>query len=423
MVEQRTLSSSSRLLLLVYSLLWTGLPPFLLVSKRLRPSLQKRLWTRLKPDKADLWIQAASTGEAGLAREMLDNWPASRAVRALVTTNTLQGLEVIQNHSFPDHARVRAALCPRDSLWAMRRVVKACRPRVAVLLETELWPGMMRACQREKVPIMLLNGRLSSRSLARYLCLDRLWSDLAPNQVHAVTEEDAARFRRLFPGARVGTMPNMKFDRARSSSPIPFVHNALSGLIKAQSQFVVFGSVRKQEESHVAPVIERLAQDNPKAIIAVFPRHLNRLDFWKEWFESRNLPWEIRSRLNDHVPQGTIILWDRFGELEQAYALARAAFVGGTLAPLGGQNFLEPLNQGVTPCIGPFWPSFSWAGHSLVERDLVKVVHTADELTASLTADLRHPPSRDKVHQRFQEFVQARSGGTQQAINAVLGAL
>jgi 3-deoxy-D-manno-octulosonic-acid transferase len=183
---------------------------------------------------------------------------------------------------------------------------------------------------------------------------------------------------------------------------------------------VVFGSVRRQEESLVAPVIQSLARDNPKAIIGLFPRHLNRLEAWKEWLSKQELTWELRSRLTTQVHQGTIILWDRFGELEQAYALARGAFVGGTLTPLGGQNFLEPLNQGVIPCIGPFWPSFAWAGHDLQAQDLVKVVRTPDELTAVLQADLSHTPQRDKVHQRFQDFVQARSGGTELAIREMI---
>jgi 3-deoxy-D-manno-octulosonic-acid transferase len=406
--------------LTVYSLLWAVLPPFLLLSRRLRPSLSKRLWFRPRPGRADIWIQAASTGEAGLAAEILGSWPASRPLQALLTTNTLQGLEVLANQSFPPQVEAQTALCPRDSLLAMRAWLRACRPRAVVFLETELWPGLMRACQLERTPLVVLNGRLSSRSLARYLFLERLWSDLAPNKILAVTQKDAARFERLFPSAGIGTMPNIKFDRARSNEPIPFVHNPLSGLLKAQSQFVVFGSVRRQEESLVAPVIQSLARDNPKAIIGLFPRHLNRLEAWKEWLSKQELTWELRSRLTTQVHQGTIILWDRFGELEQAYALARGAFVGGTLTPLGGQNFLEPLNQGVIPCIGPFWPSFAWAGHDLQAQDLVKVVRTPDELTAVLQADLSHTPQRDKVHQRFQDFVQARSGGTELAIREMI---
>jgi len=420
MAQTQPISSATRLVLTVYTFLWAVLPPFLLLSRRLRPSLKKRLWCRSKPGRADIWIQAASTGEAGLAREILDSWPESRPLRALVTTNTLQGLEVLASQSFPAQVEVQTALCPRDSLFAIRAWLRACRPRAAVFLETELWPGMMRACQTERVPLVILNGRLSSRSLARYLFLESLWSDLAPGRILAVTKQDADRFGRLFPSARIATMPNIKFDRARSNEPIPFVHNPLSALLKAQSQFVVFGSVRRQEERLVAPVIQCLAQDHPKAIFGIFPRHLNRLDFWKEWLSKQELSWELRSRLTKQVPQGTIILWDRFGELEQAYALARGAFVGGTLTPLGGQNFLEPLNQGIIPCIGPFWPSFAWAGHDLQDQDLVKVVHTPEQLVTALQDDLSHTPQRDKVHQRFQDFVQARSGGTEKAIREVI---
>jgi 3-deoxy-D-manno-octulosonic-acid transferase len=148
---------------------------------------------------------------------------------------------------------------------------------------------------------------------------------------------------------------------------------------------------------------------------------MQRIPAWKEQLQDSGLPWVLRSQLQETPAAGQVILWDRFGELQQLYALARAVYVGGSLVPQGGQNFLEPLAQGVSPCIGPFWKNFAWAGEEIVDCGLVQEVHSEQELVQCLLQGLRQKSkSREAVLAQFQEYVQARRGGLQKTLQALL---
>ena len=146
-------------------------------------------------------------------------------------------------------------------------------------------------------------------------------------------------------------MPNMKFDRMEAGGPVKGAEHALGDLIPTGFPFIVFGSIRKEEENAVDHIIGAVRQKDTRAVIGLFPRHLQRLDRWKSRLMRRGVSWVLRSQANPPVAPGTVILWDTFSELTQAYNVARAAFVGGSLAPLGGQNFLEALACGVIPVI------------------------------------------------------------------------
>ena len=109
-----------------------------------------------------------------------------------------------------------------------------------------------------------------------------------------------------------------------------------------------------------------------------------------------DIPWSLRSQTEHLVSQGTVILWDTFGELSLAYKISRAAFVGGSLAPLGGQNFLEVIIYGVVPVIGPSWENFAWIGSEIVEKGLVRIAADWREVVSILTEDLKKPKASDK---------------------------
>jgi 3-deoxy-D-manno-octulosonic-acid transferase len=206
-------------------------------------------------------------------------------------------------------------------------------------------------------------------------------------------------------------MPNIKFDRIGDTPAISYVANPLSRFFRPSSKFVVFGSIREEEEPVIQNALTRLVNDHPTTIVALVPRHLHRIPAWKEFLASGTLPWILRSRLAEEpVKPGTIVLWDLFGELAAVYALAKTAFVGGSLAPLGGQNFLEPLAQGVRPVIGPSWSNFYWVGEDLITQSLVTIVATADELANELGSSA--PMSRENVRAATDEYIASKQGGT-----------
>jgi 3-deoxy-D-manno-octulosonic-acid transferase len=312
------------------------------------------------------------------------------------------------------------AYAPLDTGPRVRKALNAFRPRVVVLLETELWPNLLTACTRRGIPVLLINARMTPKSLSWYTRVRELGPRIQPQRILAVDQDQACRYSYIFGSQAVDTMRNIKFDRwSGVQEPLPYVQNPLSKLFKAQSRLVVYGSIRREEEPYLVPVIARMASLHPRSIQAVFPRHMHRIPAWKKALQETGLSWKLRSHIQDSVPQGTIILWDTMGELEPAYAMARAVFIGGSLAPKGGQNFLESLAQGVVPCIGPWWSNFSWVGPEIVDQGLLSQVSGPEDLVQALSHDLRSPQSREKVFQRFAQYLRQRQGGVHDALSAI----
>ncbi|MFW5792162.1 MAG: 3-deoxy-D-manno-octulosonic acid transferase, partial [Desulfohalobiaceae bacterium] len=319
----------------MYEGLWRAALPLLGLSPRLRQGWGQRL-LRHPPGPAEVWIQAASGGEAFLAREIISQLNPQRPLNLLTTTCTDQGMEILSGSDPGGPIHLQRAYFPFDAPRLMQQALDRVRPKVVVLLETELWPGLLQACAGRGITVLLLNARLSRRSLAGYLALPLPWRKTSPRAILAVSDRDAARYRLLFGPNVVSRMPNIKFDRCLSLRPIHYVDNPLSGLIRPGAPFVVLGSVRQQEEQAVARVVKELLCKRPATLLGLFPRHMHRLEAWKQILKHYGFPYVLRSRCSGPVPAGTVILWDTFGELIQAYALARAVFVGGSLAPLGG---------------------------------------------------------------------------------------
>jgi 3-deoxy-D-manno-octulosonic-acid transferase len=137
------------------------------------------------------------------------------------------------------------------------------------------------------------------------------------------------------------------------------------------------------------------------------------------------LPFAARSGLDREgrtgpAAPGSVVLWDRFGELGAAYGLAKAAFVGGSLRPLGGQNFLEPLSAGVMPVIGPHWTNFAWVGQEIVDEGLIRVAATPAEVAELMAQALARPADRAGVRRKADKYLSERSGGTLQACQLIM---
>ncbi len=400
----------------VYGLGWSMAMPLLRRNRRLREGFDQRILASPLPE-SELWIQAASGGEAYLAEEVLRALASEiRPFTALATTNTVQGLAILDKAAAGlsvqgQGPRVATAYCPFDKPEIMAGALRQVRPKAVVLLESEIWPGLLTACREQGVPAILVNGRMRPRSLAGYLTAQGIMRAMAPSEILAMSEADANRFGLLFGHERVSVMPNIKFDRVRLGEDLPPARNSLAHLLRPDAPLVVLGSVREEEEPLVERVILKLLHEQPATVVGLFPRHMERVGAWQGRLARAKLRFIRRSGLLGPAAPGTVILWDAFGELNAAYHLARAAFVGGSLVPLGGQNFLEPLAAGVAPVIGPYFDNFTWIGAGLMDMGLVSVARTPEDVAQALAAGLKRPRPRETVRARAEEFVAARRGG------------
>ena len=146
---------------------------------------------------------------------------------------------------------------------------------------------------------------------------------------------------------------------------------------------------------------------------------MHRLKAWQKSLNGMGVQWVLRSELEGRLSSGRVVLWDTIGELSAAYRLAKTAFVGGSLAPLGGQNFLEAIISGVVPVTGPSWENFAWVGPEITETGLLKVADGWQEVARILLAALDQPAGHDEIIRRGLSYISKHQGGTHQACRQI----
>ncbi len=405
-----------------YELAWRIIMPVL----GLHPRIKEGYNVRRRVDhlqRADVWIQAASAGEAYLANQIMANLSSSHSIRMLFTSNTPQGLDILHKgiaciSATPSKTTAVASYFPFDRPSIMDAAVANVNPKVMVLLETEIWPGLIFALKKNKSRILIINGRLTVKSLHRFIKWKKFLHALSPDYILAISKSDARRFAALFGPDKVGLMPNIKFDRLNAF--ISVGENPLKGILPEGAKFVVLGSIRKEEESLAARIIQSLVCQFQEIVIGVFPRHMHRIPAWQDILTRGGMTWALRSRLpQETAEKGSIVLWDTFGELNNAYALADAAVVGGTFAPLGGQNFLEPLIFGIRPVIGPYWDNFAWVGEEIFTQGLVVQTSNWQAAVSEIIRQIHEPFSKNDIREAAAAYIQNRKGGTEIACRLI----
>ena len=407
--------------------LWWLILPFLRNHYRLVQAFDQRCLKNVHFHRAGLWIQSASAGEAYLAWEILKKLPGDRPLRVLVTTNTSQGLGIleqakkalVQSHPFLE---LQCAYFPFDSPAIMQRALKMVRPRLMVLLETELWPALMAGLKRQNSQIAVLNARMARRSLKRYMLWPAYWHSRRPNHILAISKQDRTHYENLFGRQDLGTMSNIKFDRleeddTRNEPQIEIQQNTY-----LSDNFIILGSIRMPEEAQVTRIVQRILSRRPDVVIGLFPRHMHRIAYWQRALQGLGIEWVQRST-KQSLKSGGVILWDVFGELGNAYLSAKAAFVGGSLTPLGGQNFLEPLVKGVPTVIGPHWDNFKWVGSQIIRTGILHQAATWQDVADFMLARIVNPVVKETLKKEAQDYIRTRQGGAHQAGELIMGIL
>lgn len=419
-------SQRLRFAIQIYDCAWQAALPLLRRNPRLKEGWsQRKLQTPLPA--ADLWVQAASGGEAYLAWTLLGQLHPRLPLRVLVTTNTGQGMEILEKARADlapgnPNLHLSAAFFPFDRPSIMKQAVAQVAPRLMVLLETEIWPGLLYSLKQTGRPAYIINGRMTEKSLSRYRKFPRIFSSLRPEKVLAISSTDASRYQAVFGPAGILVISNIKFDRVTIGADDTNLPE--NSMIMAGIPFLVLGSVREEEEPEVEQIISMVRESRPETVIGLFPRHMHRVDHWRDSLGRAGIAFRLRSAsLGSTIKPGEVIIWDTFGELANAYASATAVFVGGSLAPLGGQNFLEPLAYGIMPVIGPYYENFAWIGEEIFSRGLVEKCKEWQAVAARLINLLDQPPSRERIRSEAEAFIRARQGGTEQACRVIRDAL
>ena len=409
----------------LYNLVLGLIIPALRLNSRLADGFEQRTLRECVLDKADLWIQAASAGESYLAWSIIKNLRPGCPKSILITSNTRQGIEILKlavADITPNNRgiRVNIAYFPFDRPAIMKKAVINIQPKVMVLLETEIWPGLLSSLKEIGCKIIIINGKLTEKSLSLYMKWQSFWHLLKPDRIFAVSEKDAERFGTLFGKECVEIVQNIKFDRMEPGNVEAGKTSEIEKIIPKDIPFLVLGSVRREEEPDIEKIILELHKIEPRKVVGLFPRHMHRIRHWEKTLGSMGIPLVLRSVTKEQVSPGTVVLWDTFGELTNAYKLSTAVFVGGTLLPVGGHNFLEPLMCGVIPVIGPFLGNFEWVGRNIEDEGLVRIAANWKQATEMLAKDIQNPPQHEKVLAAAIKYVKGRQGGTDRACDIIV---
>ena len=341
-----------------------------------------------------IWVHAVSVGEVQAAQPLVGELRRRHpAYRVLLTTVTPTGAARARL-LFGDDLLLRYV--PFDLPGSVRRFFDRVQPKLAMILETELWPNMYGECGRRSVPLVLASARVSPRSIGKYRRLMSLFRKTLSYGIviAAQSEADAERFRSIgaTPGRTVVT-GNIKFD-FQPPAGIEERGRRWRDQNLAGRPVWVAGSTHEGEEAMVLEAHRQVLARFPDALLILVPRHPQRFETVRDLLAKRHEAAAFRSN-GAAVPAGTrVLLGDTMGELMMFYAASDVAFVAGSLVPIGGHNLLEPASVGRPVLTGPHNFNSEEIAQLLVDAGAARIVADTSELAQSVVALLGDPEQR-----------------------------
>jgi len=337
-----------------------------------------------------IWIHAASVGEVGAAAVLIRELERSgKPLDFIVSTMTVQGWKVAQKQ-MPEH--VFCFLAPLDVAKVVRRVIDRAAPDVYACLETELWPVMLGELNRAGIHTVLLNGRLTERSLKRYLLVPGMVRNILESftGIAVIREEDRERFARLGAARKsIQVTGNIKYDFPGEDRAAERLAYRKRLQVENETVFIC-GSTRSGEEKILAAAYQILAREREAELVwVVAPRHLGRMPEVEALLAGLGLQFDLYTDLNNRERTHSIVLVNCLGELSRLYSAADYSFVGGSLVECGGHNLMEPARWGCPVFYGPHVADFSDAADILEKAGAGFMVRGGEELAGALTALMR----------------------------------
>jgi len=372
-----------------------------------------------------LWIHAVSVGEtlaiAGLVKELQRRYPGRKIFLSSVTA---AGREA-GGQKLPGVAG--QFYLPFDWAWAVRRVLEQIRPSVLLIVETELWPNLLKTAREFGCRTLLVNARVSDRSFPGYRMgrpfMRRVLQNI--NRICTQTATDAERFKAL--GAapeRVIVAGNLKFD----GRPPEFgsfgrkMRDVLAGANR--SPVFVAGSTMRGEESLVLQAWETIREKHPRAFMILAPRHPARFDEVAEMLQAQQRNFFRRTSIlqdDDEMPHrlasADILLLDTIGELAEIFGVADVVFVGGSLVPTGGHNVVEPAFWGKPIIFGPHMNNFRDVASLFLQAGGALQVADADGLAETALRLLDHPEGARRMGENARGVVNQQAGAALRILN------
>ncbi|HEY5885430.1 MAG TPA: 3-deoxy-D-manno-octulosonic acid transferase [Pyrinomonadaceae bacterium] len=373
-----------------------------------------------------IWIHAVSVGEAQAARPLVRELKTRFPDIALVISTTTRTGQELARDIFKDEA-INIFYFPFDWRWTVRRVLNAIRPTAVVILETELWPGFLRECRNQKIPVAIVNGRLSDKSFRRYNWVRSFISRVLNSVSLAImqTDADAKRLTELgMERSKVKVSGSLKFDAGLLSSSPAATEYFDERFALSRTPVILAASTHAPEERIVIQSFQQILTKLPDARLLIAPRHPERFNEVASLIAVSGLPFARRSKpLAKSNKTDSVILLDSIGELQSVYSLATIVFMGGSIAKTGGHNILEPAAAGTCVVTGSYTHNFQAIvqtfskGDALVQLQARSESEAGEELTTVISDLLADPARRTAIAARAKVLVNENRGATQRTVD------
>jgi 3-deoxy-D-manno-octulosonic-acid transferase len=372
-----------------------------------------------------IWIHAVSVGEAltvrALIADLKERYPR---LRLYLSTTTIAGQQVARRHL----AHIDGIFYfPFDWAFIVRRTLGIVKPRLFVMMETEIWPNLLRECRARGVKTIMINGRISHRSFPRYRMIRpffrRVLADV--DRFCMQSEESARRLIELgAEPARVSVSGSLKFDSLEAPSVMAHAKPRDRVLrffrLSPNRTVLVAGSTMRGEEAAVLRAFVRVKTLQPGALAILAPRHPERFGEVEHLARDAGLVTVRRSDLPiDAEPRADVVVLDTLGELAQIYQVATVVFVGGSLVDHGGHNILEPAIFGKPIVFGPYMQNFKEIGAAFIANGAAVQVQSDRDLETALVALVTDPVRRAGHGAAARALVEANRGAKHKTLAAI----
>jgi len=372
-----------------------------------------------------IWIQAASVGEVTAALPVIDmlrrTYPGEKII---LTCQTAAGRDVARKKL---DAGVVAILSPLDLGFVIQNLIRLIGPRVLILIETEIWPGMIMTARKNGIPVVIINGRLSASSFRGYRRVVFLLRPLL--MMVAVfgmrSEEDASRIRELgAPHERVTVTGNIKFDSLPGPELPPNTREELEALLglDTMDMLIVGGSTFEGEDRILYEAYCELLPRFPGLRLLLAPRHLERVGAIEAFLYSRRQACTLYTSLSVYsgvMEKTEVVILDAMGVLSSFYGLATVAFIGRSLRGYGGQNPIEPASFGCPIIFGPHMENFREIADDLVKVAGAVRIQGERDLSETLAGMLSDPARRNQTGERARQLVGNRRGASRHNLDLI----
>jgi 3-deoxy-D-manno-octulosonic-acid transferase len=386
--------------------------------------------SRKRPDKKSIWIHAVSVGEVNatttLIRELENKFPDYEIVLSTTTDTGFARANALFG------SRLSVFYFPMDFSLTMRRAFANIKPAMCLLIELEVWPNLVRIAKQSGVPVIVVNGRLSKRSLRRYNLIKGVTRKIFGGLTLALaqSEEYAERFRQLgMPAEKVIVTGSVKYDTAQVEDKVEGADTLATQLGLKNDRLWVAGATGNDEEQIILNVYRRLVEQKQFADLrlAIVPRKPERFDEVANLIKQAGFEITRYSELksgkliieNEEFRNKAVVLGDTMGDLRKFYSLATVIFVGRSLVPMGGSDMIEAAALGKCTIFGPHAFNFKQAVDDLLKANGAILVKDADELFNAMKKCLTDADYASRIAQNGRQIIRKNQGATARTISNI----